>query len=96
MYDLVYVTRISRDKKVYGKGTNKQTPIVTIERYRRFCILSLQLDGAPGHITSIICRIAAETGRKIVWTPPGTSGYVQPADDIINASFQSGFMKVHM
>ncbi len=56
--------------------------------------IMLQMDGAPGHITSIICRIAAETGRKIIWTPPGTSGYVQPADDIINASFQSGFMKV--
>ena len=57
-------------------------------------ISSIQLDGAPGHITAIIRIIAAESGRKIVWTPPGTSGFVQPCDDLINASFQSGFMKV--
>ena len=36
----------------------------------------------------------AESGRQILWTPPGTSGFVQPCDDLVNASFQNGFMKV--
>ena len=54
----------------------------------------LQLDNAPGHINGTIRRIIHESGRQILWTPPGTSGYVQPCDDIVNASFQNGFLRV--
>jgi hypothetical protein len=62
--------------------------------HKRFFSNNFQLDNAPGHITAIIKRIIAETGRQIVSTPAGTSGFVQSCDDLINATFQSGFMKV--
>ena len=42
----------------------------------------------------VIRRIISESGQIPVLTPPGTSGYVQPNDDRINAAFQSGIKRV--
>ena len=54
----------------------------------------LQLDAAPGHMSAIIRRIVAESGRIAIMTPAGTSGYSQPCDNLPNAALQSGFLKV--
>lgn len=54
----------------------------------------MQFDAAPGHMNAVIRRIIAESGRIAVLTPGGTSGYVQPCDDLTNAKIQDEFMKV--
>ena len=53
-----------------------------------------KIDLAPGHMSKVICRIIRESGRMILWTPAGCSGYVQLCDDLTNATIQQGFNKV--
>ena len=51
----------------------------------------LQVDRAPGHIDPVFCKLIGESGRQILYTPPGASGYVQACDDVINAAIQRSF-----
>ena len=39
-------------------------------------------------------KLVSESGRMILFTPPGTSGYVQACDDLINAIIQK-FFNIH-
>ena len=52
------------------------------------------MDQATGHMDAEQLRMINESGRMVVLTPAGTSGFVQPCDDVLNGAFQSGFYKV--
>ena len=45
----------------------------------------LQVDRAPGHIDQVFNKLVGESGRLILWTPAGGSGYIQACNDLINA-----------
>ena len=51
----------------------------------------LQADRAPGHIDPVFNRLMSESGRFLLWTPAGGSGFVQANDDTINAPIQKAF-----
>lgn len=54
----------------------------------------LQCDRAPGHIDPVFNKLVGESGRFLLWTPAGGSGFVQACDDIINAMIQKSLTEV--
>ena len=52
------------------------------------------MDQAPGHMDPVVNQLISASGRHLVLTPAGTSGYCQPCDDLVNASIQKGYVDV--